>query len=156
MASAGDAEGTYGFRLAFTGAIAPVICVGAVLGATAPNGAGEKTSIRQFSESKADWLIFTIGQNTGYYNSPNAYLDAALPGRTPKRDLVPEIAERVHRMGTRFVAYLPAEVCMQRTEVQNAFGWNSDDQTTIGGHQVHIAWCSRQTSRLGGLNELRA
>src|SRR5437667_1374497 len=31
--------------------------------------------LKQFRESGADWLIFTIGQNTGYYASPSATLD---------------------------------------------------------------------------------
>ena len=30
----------------------------------------------QFRETGADWLIFTLGQTTGYLCSPNAYLDA--------------------------------------------------------------------------------
>lgn len=81
----------------------------------------------QFGESGADWLIFTIGQNTGYYCSPNAFLDAALPGHTSKRDLALELARRVHQMGRRFIAYLPAEVAGQSEEVKGAFGWKDDD-----------------------------
>lgn len=83
---------------------------------------------RQFAESGADWLIFTIGQNTGYYNSPNTYLDVMVPGRTPKRDVVLEIARRVRTMGKHFIAYLPAETMMQSPEMQQAFAWNPQDQ----------------------------
>ena len=57
----------------------------------------------QFAGTGADWLIFTIGQNTGYYNSPNTWLDGVLPGHTSDRDLVLEIATRVHAMGKRFI-----------------------------------------------------
>ena len=31
--------------------------------------------IGQFMSTGADWLIFTIGQNTNYYCSPNPWLD---------------------------------------------------------------------------------
>ena len=31
--------------------------------------------VQDFQRTGADWLIFTIGQNTSYYASPNATLD---------------------------------------------------------------------------------
>jgi len=83
--------------------------------------------IGQFASTGADWLIFTIGQNTGYYCSPNEYLDARLPGHTSRRDLILEIAARVHDLGKRFIAYLPAEVSWQSEEVQKAFCWEPAD-----------------------------
>jgi hypothetical protein len=85
--------------------------------------------IRQFEASRADWLIFTVGQNTGYYNSPNSYLDRILPGRTPRRDLVLEIGQRLAALNKKYIAYLPAEVWIQSAEVQTAFAWNPADQT---------------------------
>jgi hypothetical protein len=65
--------------------------------------------IRQFRETGADWLIFTLGQNTGYVCSPNPYLDAKLPGRTPRRDLALEIAQRLEPLGKRLILYFPSE-----------------------------------------------
>lgn len=83
----------------------------------------------QFHATGADWLIFTLGQNTGYYSSPNAFLDAALPGHTSRRDLALEIARRVKALRKRFIAYLPAEVCAQSEAVHEAFAWNPADQS---------------------------
>jgi alpha-L-fucosidase len=83
----------------------------------------------QFQQSGADWLIFTIGQNTGYYNSPNPVLERLLPQRTPRRDLIAEIARRVKAMGKRFIVYLPVELAGQSAEVQQAFAWDPQDQT---------------------------
>jgi hypothetical protein len=85
--------------------------------------------IRQFQESRADWLIFTIGQNTGYYNSPNPFLDKLLPGRTPRRDLVLEIGRRLADLNKKFIVYLPAETWSQSPEIHKAFAWNPADQT---------------------------
>lgn len=85
--------------------------------------------IGQFTSTGADWLIFTFGQNTGYYCSPNAWLDRALPGHTSKRDLALEIAVRVHALGKRFIGYLPSEVAGQTPEVHEAFAWNPKDQS---------------------------
>ncbi|MBI2301748.1 MAG: hypothetical protein HYU66_22830 [Armatimonadetes bacterium] len=65
--------------------------------------------VGQIEETGADWVIFTLGQTTGYLCSPNAVLDARAPGRTPRRDVVMEIAERLARSGKRLILYLPAE-----------------------------------------------
>ena len=85
--------------------------------------------LEQFANSGADWLIFTIGQNTGYYCSPNAFLDEKLPGHTSRRDLALEIAQGVKGMGRRFIAYLPSEVNGQTPEVHTAFAWDPKDQS---------------------------
>ncbi len=65
--------------------------------------------MRQFEETRADWLIFTLGQTTDYLCSPNAYLDAKRPGHTPRRDLAMEIAQRLHRLGKRLILYFPSD-----------------------------------------------
>jgi hypothetical protein len=84
--------------------------------------------LRDFQHTGADWLIFTIGQNRSYYASPNATLDRlAGPGHCSKRDLVLEIAQRVHQLGKRFIAYLPSEVNTP-TQLHSAFAWKPKDQ----------------------------
>jgi len=83
----------------------------------------------QFTRTGADWLIFTIGQNTGYYNAPNAFLDRVLPGHTSRRDLVSDVARSIKGTGKRFIAYLPCEVAGQKSDVPEAFGWSADDKS---------------------------
>ncbi len=65
--------------------------------------------IRQVRESGADWLIFTLGQTTGYLCSPNAYLDERAPGLTPRRDIALEIAQRLAKLNKRLILYIPSE-----------------------------------------------
>ena len=89
------------------------------------DGFDVKRFLKQIDESGADWLIFTIGQNTSYYNSPNAFLDSRLPGHTPKRDLVLEIARGLHAQGKRFIAYLPAEVAAPGETPLGRSGWRA-------------------------------
>ena len=85
--------------------------------------------MRDFESTGAGWLIFTIGQNTTMYASPNAVLDKlAGPGYCSERDLVLEIAERVHAEGKHFIAYLPAEVNKPQ-KLHAPFAWNPGDQT---------------------------
>jgi hypothetical protein len=79
-----------------------------------------------FAATGASWLIFTVGQNTGYYASPSALLDEwAGPGHGSRRDLVGEIAAGVQHLGKRFIAYLPCEVAGNES-VHQAFGWTRE------------------------------
>jgi hypothetical protein len=65
--------------------------------------------IRQIEATRADWLIFTLGQCTGYLCSPNAYLEAKAPGHSSRRDLVLEIAKRLKPLGKRLILYIPSQ-----------------------------------------------
>jgi len=82
-----------------------------------------------FDKTGADWLIFTIGQNRGFYASPNTVIDSLAGfGHTPQRDLVLEIAKAVKKRGKKFIAYLPCEVKGNPT-MQESFGWNTQPGT---------------------------
>lgn len=84
----------------------------------------------QVDAVNAAWVIFTLGQNTGWYASPNATLDQlAGPGHASRRDLAGEIAARCKASGKRFIAYLPAEVRAQSAAMHHAFHWNIKDQS---------------------------
>lgn len=105
--------------------------------------------MRQFEESEADWLIFTIGQNTTYYASPNTTLDNwAGPGHTSKRDLVLEIAQEVHKRGKRFIGYLPSEVNAPEP-IHKAFAWNPKDQSEF--QRRYTAFVAEYSRRFGKL-----
>jgi hypothetical protein len=86
------------------------------------------TYIGQFQETGADWLIFTLGQTTGYLCSPNAYLDALESGRTPRRDLVLEIAQRLDRLNKRLILYIPSEQNAE-PELQRLLRYGTAGQT---------------------------
>ena len=62
---------------------------------------------RQFDESGADWLIFTLGQGTGFLSSHNEDIDRLEGGFTPRRDLITEIGEQLHRRGKKLIVYFP-------------------------------------------------
>jgi hypothetical protein len=63
--------------------------------------------IKDFRRTKADWLIFTIGQGTGYASPNNAMDRLAGPGHCTRRDLIMEVAKEVKKLGRRFIAYIP-------------------------------------------------
>ncbi|MCC6445151.1 MAG: alpha-L-fucosidase [Armatimonadetes bacterium] len=104
--------------------------------------------MKQFKESEADWLLFTIGQNTGYYCSPSATLDRLVgPGHASGRDLILEAARAVHAQGKRFIAYLPAEVKGQSEEIHKGFAWNPADQSEF--QKRYAGFIREYAERLG-------
>lgn len=109
--------------------------------------------LEDFRRTQADWLIFTIGQNTGYYASPSTVLDRlAGSGRCSQRDLVMEIAKRVKALGCRFIAYLPCEVAGQSDQIKHAFGWETKEGTGQEEFQRRYTQFVREYSlRLGTL-----
>lgn len=105
--------------------------------------------LHDFAQTKAQWLIFTIGQNTTYYCSPNATLDRlAGPGHCSHRDLVLEIAQGVHTQGKRFIAYLPAEVDAPEV-LHEPFAWNPADQSEF--QRRYCAFIREYAQRFGKL-----
>lgn len=105
--------------------------------------------VDQIAQTKASWLIFTVGQNTGYYASPNQYLDSlAGPGHTSERDLVLELAKALAKIGVRFIAYLPGEI-KAVTSLHQAFGWNQDDQREF--QRKYTTFIREYSERYGSL-----
>jgi len=85
--------------------------------------------IKDFAATGADWLIFTLGQNSGKYASPNSIIDRFCgKGHCSERDLALEIASAVHRLGKRFIAYLPCEVA-GNLSLHEGFAWNTQEGT---------------------------
>lgn len=81
--------------------------------------------VEQIAQTGAKWLFFTLGQNTGFYCSPNAYLESLISGCCSDRDLFGEVAGAVHAKGLRMVAYLPTEVDLQSEAIRQALAWDS-------------------------------
>lgn len=66
---------------------------------------------QQVADAGAGYLIFTIGQNSGYYLSPNAAYDRITgikPGKCSRRDLVADLYEALNKRGVKLIVYLPS------------------------------------------------
>jgi hypothetical protein len=84
--------------------------------------------VKQFEQAGARHLIFTVGQNSTYYASPNVVMDKYMgPGHCSKRDLILEVASAVKAKKKRFIAYLPGEI-RSDTTMHEAFKWNIKNQ----------------------------
>ena len=59
----------------------------------------------------ASYMIFSIGQNSGYYVSPNAAYDSIVgikPTKCARRDLIADLSAALHARGLRLIVYLPS------------------------------------------------
>lgn len=71
-----------------------------------------ETLASQLDEAGAGYLIFTLGQNSGYYCSPNAayeyYVGVEPYTRCYARDLPAELAQALAPYGIKLILYLPS------------------------------------------------
>ena len=111
--------------------------------------------LADFEATGGNWLVFTFGQNSGYYASPNPEIDKlAGIGHCSQRDLALEIAEGVHRLSKRFIAYLPCEIGGNRS-LHEGFAWNTEegtDQAEFQRRYVRMVeeWAVRFGKRIDG------
>jgi hypothetical protein len=83
---------------------------------------------RQVHSVGAGWLQISIGQNSGYYLSPNAVYDELVgnrPGKTSRRDLVADLAAALSPNGVRLLVYLPSGAPGQDVLATAALEWRN-------------------------------
>ena len=81
---------------------------------------------RQLEAMGAKYLVLTLGQNSGFFNSPNAAYDrvtgSAAGERCSGRDLPLDLYRALQSRGIRLMLYLPCQVPNQDARAQKAFG----------------------------------
>ena len=80
----------------------------------------------QLADMGAGYFVLTLGQNSGWLNSPNAAYDQRTgyaPGeRCAKRDLPLDLYPALKAKGIRLMLYLPCQVPNQDRRAQKAYG----------------------------------
>jgi len=82
----------------------------------------------QLKSTGARWYQISIGQNSGYYLSPNATYDKLTgiqPSKCSRRDLVADLYDVMHTRGIRLMVYLPAGAPAGDTVARTALQWES-------------------------------
>lgn len=81
---------------------------------------------QQLDAMGAKYFVFTLGQNSGYFNAPNAAYDRITgyqPGqRCAQRDLPLDLYQALHAKGIRLMLYLPCQAPNRDAQAQKAFG----------------------------------
>jgi len=85
-----------------------------------------QTVANQLEQIGAKYFVFTIYQNSGYFNAPNTYYDQVTgyaPGeRTASRDLPLELAEALALKNIKLILYVTAQTPNRDARAQQAFG----------------------------------
>ena len=65
---------------------------------------------QQIAAAGASYVIFTLGQNSGFFCSPNATYDGFVgkPSRLSERDLMGDLVAALKPAGVQLIAYLPS------------------------------------------------
>lgn len=81
---------------------------------------------KQLKGMGAKYFVFTLGQNSGWFNAPNATYDRITgyqPGeRCATRDLPLDLYRALHAKGIRLMLYLPCQTPNRDIRAQKAFG----------------------------------
>jgi hypothetical protein len=64
----------------------------------------------QIKLTGAGYLVFTIGQNSGYYVAPNKTYEqyTGISGKCSQRDLIADLSAALRKRGLRLIVYLPS------------------------------------------------
>ncbi len=76
----------------------------------------------------AGYMIFTIGQNSGFYDSPNAVYDKLVgikPTKCSKRDLIADLGTALHSRGLKLIVYLPSGAPNGDAIAKKALEWQN-------------------------------
>lgn len=74
----------------------------------------------------AGYYVITLGQNSGYYCSPNTAYDrhtGISPSKCSRRDLVADLYEALNPKGIRLMVYLPSGAPDRDPDAVKALGW---------------------------------
>ncbi|MBI5831067.1 MAG: hypothetical protein HZB16_01985 [Armatimonadetes bacterium] len=112
------------------------------------DGFNVKGLTEQLASCGARYMFLTLGQNTGYFCSPNATYDALVPrspSRLSQRDLVADLYEALEREGIRLLVYLPSHApaedrlaaeSLRCTPKWDASAWGLRPGTYVREHDV--------------------
>jgi Alpha-L-fucosidase len=112
---------------------------------------------KQLHSFGAGYLIFTIGQNSGYYDSPNSTYDKIVgiqPSKCSKRDLIADLADALNKYGIKLIAYLPSGAPGQDKIATEALKWENgphrNKEFQINWQNIIREWSLRWGKRVAG------
>jgi len=112
---------------------------------------------KQLESVGAGYYLITIGQNSGYYVSPNAAYDKIVgiqPSKCSRRDLVADLYDSLNKRGIKLMVYLPSgapggdAVARKALEWQNGAFRNREFQ--LKWEQVIREWSQRWGKKVVG------
>ena len=111
----------------------------------------------QLESIGAGYYLITIGQNSGYYLSPNETYDKYVgirPSKCSRRDLVADLYEALHKRRIRLMVYLPSGAPGSDRIAAEAIQWQRGDyrnrEFQLKWEQVIREWSMRWGDKVSG------
>jgi hypothetical protein len=111
----------------------------------------------QIESVGAGYYLITIGQNSGYYLSPNATYDRFVgiqPSKCARRDLVADLYGPLHKRRIKLMVYLPAGApggdSVARKALEYQGGPNRNREFQLKWEQVIREWSLRWGDKVAG------
>jgi hypothetical protein len=111
----------------------------------------------QIESTGARYLIFTIGQNSGYYCSPNSAYDRIVginPSKCAHRDLIADLAKALSKRGIRLIVYLPAGAPSGDRQAREKLQWqpgaHPNREFQLHWEQIIREWSNRWGTQVHG------
>jgi hypothetical protein len=113
----------------------------------------------QIASTGAGYYILTIGQNSGYYLSPNSVYDKLTgirPSKCSHRDLIAEVAKALAKYKIRLIVYLPSGAPAKDKEACAALKWQNGPQPSpnkefqLKWEQIIREWSLRWGKQIAG------
>jgi len=112
---------------------------------------------QQVASTGAGYFQITIGQNSGFYLSPNATYDRLVgikPSKCSRRDLVADLYEALHKKGIRLMVYLPSGAPNGDALAKRALDWQNgpyrNREFQFKWQQVIREWSLRWGKKISG------
>lgn len=88
---------------------------------------------KQLADLRVPYFFITIGQNSGYYLSPNATYDritGITPSKLSRRDLVADLAKAFKPYGIKLMVYIPGQAPMTDLVAKKKLEGEPDERMT--------------------------
>ena len=112
---------------------------------------------RQLESVGARYYLITIGQNSGYYLSPNAVYDRYVgirPSKCSRRDLVADLYEPLSKRGIKLMVYLPAGAPAGDRVARDALNWQNgsfrNSEFQMKWEAIVREWAERWGTKVAG------
>lgn len=112
----------------------------------------------QLQTAGAGYLIFTIGQNSGYFCAPNPVYDELVgysESHCSRRDLMSDLYAALHQRGIHLIAYLPGGAPEQDAQAVARLQWQKGGPDRLIDFQRHWeaicrCWSERWGTKVRG------
>jgi Alpha-L-fucosidase len=111
----------------------------------------------QLKSVGAGYFIFTIGQNSGYYLSPNKTyneITGIIPSKCSQRDLISDLADALNKYNIKLIVYLPSGAPAGDKTAREALEWQNGPYKNrnfqINWQNIIREWSIRWGSKVAG------